>query len=351
VQSATRATWTASSGYLATNAAAVKFDFTTPAGENGYEGYSEIDLYGVNITSQYTATPTNGLAPLAVQFNGPAVDTGGNAITSWNWNCGDGATSTNQNPSHIYNAAGNYSPSLVVTNNLGYMVMGLGPSISAQFNSGLVANGSFETGDFTGWTLFGGDPGDNVVSDGAGSGISPHSGNYLAVLGSYGSLSCLSQTLTTTAGARYLLSLWLDSPDGLTPNEFLVSWNGNTLFDETDLPALGWTNLQFSVWATGTSTVLEFGFRDDPSYLGLDDISVVALPNNPANITVQVADNNLTLSWPSDHIGWQLQMQVNPSGVGLGTNWVDVANSSTTNQITTPIDPTVGNVFYRMVYP
>ena len=351
VQSATRATWTASSGYLATNVAAVKFDFTTPAGENGYEGYSGIDLYGVNITSQYTAAPTNGLAPLTVQFNGPAVDTGGNAIMSWNWNFCDGATSTNQNPSHIYNAAGNYSPGLVVTNNLGYMVMGSGPSISAQFNSGLVVNGSFETGDFTGWTLFGGDPGDNVVSDGAGSGISPHSGNYLAVLGSYGSLSYFSQTLATTAGTRNLLSLWLDSPDGLTPNEFLVSWNGNTLFDETNLPALGWTNLQFSVWATGTSTVLEFGFRDDPSYLGLDDISVVALPTNPANITVQVAGSNLTLIWPSDHIGWRLQMQVNPPGVGLGTNWVDVANSSTTNQITIPIDPTVGNVFYRMVYP
>jgi hypothetical protein len=34
------------SGALATNVAAVKFNFTTPAGENGYEGYSEIELFG-----------------------------------------------------------------------------------------------------------------------------------------------------------------------------------------------------------------------------------------------------------------------------------------------------------------
>jgi hypothetical protein len=83
--------------------------------------------------------------------------------------------------------------------------------------------------------------------------------------------------LATTAGTSYLLSFWLDSPDGRTPNEFLVSWNGNTLLDQTNLPVIGWTNIQFVVTATGTSTVLQFGFRDDPSYLGLDDISVVNL--------------------------------------------------------------------------
>ena len=47
VQSATRATLTPVSGYLATNVAAVKFDFTTPSPENGYCGYSEIQVFGV----------------------------------------------------------------------------------------------------------------------------------------------------------------------------------------------------------------------------------------------------------------------------------------------------------------
>jgi hypothetical protein len=46
VQCATRATLMPASGALATNVAAVKFNFTTPAGENGYEGYSEIELFG-----------------------------------------------------------------------------------------------------------------------------------------------------------------------------------------------------------------------------------------------------------------------------------------------------------------
>ncbi len=35
-------------------------------------------------------------------------------ITSWNWNFGDGQTSTQQNPSHIYTSDGNYTVSLTV---------------------------------------------------------------------------------------------------------------------------------------------------------------------------------------------------------------------------------------------
>ncbi len=98
------------------------------------------------------------------------------------------------------------------------------------------------------------------------------------MLGQVGPLGYLSQTLTTSRGGHYLLSLLLDSPDGRIPNEFLVSWNGNTLFDETNIPAIGWTNLQLAVSATGTSSVLEFGFRDDSSNLALDDISVLPVP-------------------------------------------------------------------------
>ncbi|MBN2161837.1 MAG: DUF642 domain-containing protein [Pontiellaceae bacterium] len=46
-QSAARATLTASAGVLAGNVAAIKFDFTSPLSENGYVGYSEIQVFGV----------------------------------------------------------------------------------------------------------------------------------------------------------------------------------------------------------------------------------------------------------------------------------------------------------------
>jgi hypothetical protein len=130
----------------------------------------------------------------------------------------------------------------------------------------LVVNGDFETGDFTGWTTDSGS-----VTTGS---TYAHSGTYGAEFGPVGSLGYLSQTLSTTPGTSYVLSFWLDSPDGENPNEFQVSWDGTTLLDEANIPAIGWTNIQFVVTATDTSTVLQFGFRDDPTYLGFDDVSV-----------------------------------------------------------------------------
>ena len=77
----------------------------------------------------------------------------------------------------------------------------------------------------------------------------------------------------------------------------------------------------------------------------------IAVNATPTNITTQVSGNQLTLSWPADHTGWQLQVQTNTLAVGLSTNWVNVAGSSGTNQMSFTISPANGSVFYRMVYP
>ena len=148
----------------------------------------------------------------------------------------------------------------------------------------LVLNGGFETGDFSYWIPSGNMAGCEVTN----LAEHVHSGSYGAGLGSVGSLGYLSQNLPTVAGQSYLLSFWLHSP-GDTPNEFLVSWNGSTLFDQTNVPAVLWTNLQFLVQATGSSSALEFGFRDDPTALGLDDISVMAVAASNISVTVQAS--------------------------------------------------------------
>jgi PKD repeat protein len=83
-----------------------------------------------NTTIEFGAGPTNGAAPLTVQFNCPKVDSSGNSITGWNWNFGDGATSTLQNPAHTYSSAGDFTPTLVATNNNGFKVLGVGPQIT-----------------------------------------------------------------------------------------------------------------------------------------------------------------------------------------------------------------------------
>jgi PKD repeat protein len=65
--------------------------------------------------ASFTASPTSGPAPLAVQF----TDTSTGSPTSWTWNFGDGTSSTSQHPSHTYTAAGTYTVSLTVANAIG----------------------------------------------------------------------------------------------------------------------------------------------------------------------------------------------------------------------------------------
>jgi autotransporter-associated beta strand protein len=78
-------------------------------------------------------------------------------------------------------------------------------------------------------------------------------------------------------------------------------------------------------------------------------VAPVAL--NPTSITVQVSSDALTLSWPTDHIGWRLQSQTNDWDAGLGTNWMDVPGTGATNRLTLPTDLSNGSVFFRLVYP
>ena len=63
-------------------------------------------------TADFTATPTNGVAPLNVAF----TDTSANSPTNWAWDFGDTGTSTLQSPSHNYTTAGVYTVQLIASN-------------------------------------------------------------------------------------------------------------------------------------------------------------------------------------------------------------------------------------------
>lgn len=61
--------------------------------------------------------------------------------------------------------------------------------------------------------------------------------------------------------------------------------------------------------------------------------------------------NQLTLTWPADHVGWSLEAQTNSPEAGLGTNWVMVAGSALTNRVFVPLGLSNGSVFFRLVHP
>jgi autotransporter-associated beta strand protein len=81
------------------------------------------------------------------------------------------------------------------------------------------------------------------------------------------------------------------------------------------------------------------------------DLVVSSINTTPTNIVFSAISNSLTLTWPMDHTGWQLQAQTNSVSVGINNNWANVSGSTITNQEVFPINPTNGCVFYRLIYP
>ncbi|WFN34053.1 lectin like domain-containing protein [Methanogenium sp. S4BF] len=153
---------------------------TSAAGESYYLNYAGIwnDAYGIiefnrpNVcirayatdrhtvpapVANFTAEPISGTAPLTVQFN----DTSTGTPTEWSWTFGDGATSTDKNPTHLYNTSGSYTVNLTVTNTGGsntttqtdlITVLAAAPTAEFDLNRNFVAltqNNTFEAGTYS----------------------------------------------------------------------------------------------------------------------------------------------------------------------------------------------------------
>jgi glucose/arabinose dehydrogenase len=65
-------------------------------------------------------------------------------------------------------------------------------------------------------------------------------------------------------------------------------------------------------------------------------------------LTARFSGNVVDLSWPV--AGARLQAQVNPPGVGLTKNWLDVPGSTVTNRVVIPINQANGTAFFRLAF-
>jgi hypothetical protein len=106
-------------------------------------------------------------------------------------------------------------------------------------------------------------------------------------------------------------------------------------------------------------------FEADPLFNGrLDELAIynfalnaaeiTKLMNNqvpdslaPVDVAISLSTDAMNLSWPANHIWWRLEAQTN----SLAGVWFTVPNSASTNQVSIPIDPSVSNAFFRLVYP
>jgi hypothetical protein len=325
---------------------------------SGFAANVAVEGGPVTATSQTFFLTNTGPASLDWQATGP---TWINLSPSSGTLAGEQSTTVTAslNGSAASLVTGTYSGQASFTDEPGATVQNRQFSLSIGQN--IVQNGGFETGGFTGWTLItNGNGTGTIVDNGSTTGLSSHSGTYFAGLGQPDSLGFISQTLPTVASQSYLLSLWFNSPSvadlsvktgvtSNTPNQFVVSWNGTTLFNQTNIPSFsGWTNLQFIVTATSSSTVLQFGERCDPWYLGLDDVNVWPIPAPNIRSFSSVANNAFSLTWNTlSNVTYEVECSTNLAS----TNWTVVNIYSATNPTLSVTNPIGANpfLFYRVI--
>jgi hypothetical protein len=135
-------------------------------------------------------------------------------------------------------------------------------------------------------------------------------------------------------------------PVGLSGNPLVIQWydtNGIAIAGQTGT-TLSIPNIQTSDVYFVVATNIYGSVTSSPVV-----VNVISINTNPTNITFSAANNQLTLTWPADHTGWELQS--NSVGLTSTGSWFTIPGSAATNQITIMLDATKPNVFYRMVYP
>ena len=90
----------------------------------------------------------------------------------------------------------------------------------------------------------------------------------------------------------------------------------------------------------------------DPAFLAGPGSLLVTppIPTTPTNLSFSVSSGILTLSWPSNYLGWVLQAQTNSATTGLTTNWVTIPNSSVVTATNIFLNKNNPSAFYRLMY-
>jgi autotransporter-associated beta strand protein len=152
------------------------------------------------------------------------------------------------------------------------------------------------------------------------------------------------------------------------------AYTGNTLVEagtlELVLPTLA-TNATVTV-ASGAALQLDFTATNRVAGLILNGVSQVpgiynsttaspfitgsgslvvasAIASNPTNITAKVSGSTLTLTWPTDHLGWLVQS--NSVNLTVPADWHDLPGTGGSTSYSIGINPSNANVFYRLRKP
>jgi autotransporter-associated beta strand protein len=209
-----------------------------------------------------------------------------------------------------------------------------------------------------------------------GSGASPTYSVNGGILGGTGTLSgpvtvAAAGTIQPGAGSTTTLtvnnSLTLDGTASFVLNRAngqnssriagLTSRVNNGILTVVNIGPAIQVNDTFTLFSGGTSSG-DFTVTNLPSIAPLAwNLNTVAgtltavsgVATNPTNISYTISGNQLTMTWPADHLGWYAQS----NSVSLAdTNfWFDVPNSQLATNLVITIMPSQTNVFYRLRKP
>jgi glucose/arabinose dehydrogenase/PKD repeat protein len=103
---------------------------------------------GLPAQAQAQASPTFGAAPLEVSFRGELSDRGGDEPPTYEWDFGDGESSSEVNPTHTFEEPGTYEVTLTVTDDHGTTTDTVTVSvIGGEGECGLPFSDDFEDGE------------------------------------------------------------------------------------------------------------------------------------------------------------------------------------------------------------
>ncbi|MFO1417452.1 MAG: PKD domain-containing protein [Methylotetracoccus sp.] len=197
------------------------------------------------VVADFAITPSTGAAPLPVRFN----DTSQGDIDAWVWEFGDGTSSTQRNPSHVYEQPGTYTVTLVVSNQQGSDRKSKPASVGVLAPSdtnGLVAAYGFEEVD--GATAIDSSGNSNHGLIIGASRIA--AGNYL--LGRALDLNGINQWITVPGAPSLILPQRMTLEAWVKPAEPMHGWRTLLMKEDGDAAYYLYANNQRNLPATGT---------------------------------------------------------------------------------------------------
>jgi len=246
------------------------------------------------VAADFSATPLSGDASLTVNFTD--LSTG---ATSWDWDFGDGGTSTLQNPTHIYTVAGTYTVMLSVNSGAAtktktnYITVNMVADFTATpttVNPGiLVSFSDTSLGTPTSWNWDFGD----------------------------GSLHSTSQNTSHTYNTAGTYSVTLIASRGIYSN-IITKTNYitvNMVADFTATPTSGDVNLSvaFTDISLGTPTSWAWDFGDGSShstvqhpthtYVTAGQYTVTLIASNSGSTDTEIKSDYITVTMHADFSG------------------------------------------------